>query len=145
MVPITYNIRNLMERKATTLMTALGIALTVAVLVTSIALTQGLKSVFASTGDPHRFLVLRKGTDAELTSQVSRTIYETVRPLNGIARDKNGDPEVSPEGLSVINLPSVESPEGMNVTVRGLMPIGLAMRSQLKIEQGNCSSRGCGR
>jgi putative ABC transport system permease protein len=32
-VPITYNLRNLVERKATTLMTAFGIGLTVAVLV----------------------------------------------------------------------------------------------------------------
>jgi len=36
MVPITYNLRNLLERKATTLMTALGIGLTVAVLVVSV-------------------------------------------------------------------------------------------------------------
>jgi len=35
MVPISYNIRNLIERKATTLMTALGIGLTVSVLVIS--------------------------------------------------------------------------------------------------------------
>ena len=37
-VPINYNLRNLVERKATTLMTAFGIGLTVAVLVTSIAM-----------------------------------------------------------------------------------------------------------
>jgi len=35
---------------------------------------------------------------------------------------------VSPEGVTVINLPSVDSPSGMNVSVRGLLPIGLAMR-----------------
>lgn len=48
-VPITYNLRNLVERKATTLMTAVGIGLTVAVLVTAMALTAGLEKVFAST------------------------------------------------------------------------------------------------
>jgi putative ABC transport system permease protein len=42
---------------------------------------------------------------------------------------------VSPEGLTVINLPSVDSPEGMNVTVRGLLPIGVSMRD-LKVEAG---------
>ncbi|MDB5327982.1 MAG: hypothetical protein JWM57_3551, partial [Phycisphaerales bacterium] len=46
-VPINYNIRNLAQRKGTTLMTALGIGLTVAVLVIAIALTTGLSSVFA--------------------------------------------------------------------------------------------------
>ena len=50
-VPLNYNLRNLIERKGTTLMTAIGIGLTVAVLVTSLALTAGLKTVFAGTGD----------------------------------------------------------------------------------------------
>src|SRR5882757_7919088 len=75
-VPITYNIRNLVERKATTLMTAVGIGLTVAVLVTALALTEGLKSVFAGSGDPRQVLVLRKGVEAELSSSVSNENYE---------------------------------------------------------------------
>ncbi|MGB7159759.1 MAG: ABC transporter permease, partial [Tepidisphaeraceae bacterium] len=128
-VPITYNLRNLIERKGTTLMTALGIGLTVAVLVTAMALTAGLKRVFAGSGDPRHVLVLRKGVDAELTSTVSNDAYQIIRRLPGIAADEKGEPMVSPEGLTVINLPSVDSPEGMNVTVRGMLPIGLTMRT----------------
>ncbi len=134
-VPITYNLRNLVERKATTLMTAVGIGLTVAVLVTALALTQGLRSIFAGSGDPMQVLVLRKGVDAELSSTVSSEAYEIIRRLPGIAVDKVGEPMVSPEGLTVVNLPSVDSPQGMNVTVRGLLPIGLAMRP-LEIVEG---------
>jgi putative ABC transport system permease protein len=127
-VPITYNLRNLVERKGTTLMTAVGIGLTVAVLVISMALTAGLKNVFGGTGDPRQVLVLRKGVDAELTSTVSDEAYQIIRRLPGIATDARGEPLVSPEGLTVVNLPSVDSPDGMNVTVRGLRPIGLSMR-----------------
>src|SRR4051794_35827394 len=128
-VPITYNIRNLLERKATTLMTAVGIGLTVAVLVVALALTAGLKSVFASSGDPRQVLVLRKGVEAELSSAVSLDAYQIIRLLPGIATTPKSEPMVSPEGLTVVNLPSVDSPEGMNVTVRGLLPIGLSMRT----------------
>jgi len=135
-VPITYNIRNLVERKATTLMTAVGIGLTVAVLVTSLALVAGLKSVFAGSGDARQVLILRKGVDAELSSTVSTDSYQIIRRLPGIATNANGEPLVSPEGLTVINLPSVDSPDGMNVTVRGLLPIGLSMRS-IEIQQGH--------
>ncbi len=134
-VPISYNIRNLVERKGTTLMTAIGIGLTVAVLVILMALTAGLKTVFAATGDPRQALVLRKGTDAELTSTVSIDTYEIVRRLPGIAMTRDGEPAVSPEGITVVNLPSVESPEGMNVTVRGMLPVGLSMRD-VKVEKG---------
>jgi len=134
-VPLNYNFRNLIERKGTTLMTAVGIGLTVAVLVTSLALTAGLKTVFAGTGDARQLLVLRKGVDAELTSTVSNDAYQIIRRLPGIAIDAKGEPLVSPEGLTVVNLPSVEAPAGMNVTVRGLLPIGVSMRD-VTIEHG---------
>src|SRR6476469_3194902 len=128
-VPVTYNIRNLVERKGTTLMTAVGIGLTVAVLVTAMALTAGLTDVFAGSGDPRQLLVLRKGANAELSSTVSTEAYQIIRRLPGIAVTPDGEPMVSPEGLTVVNLPSVDSPEGMNVTVRGMLPIGLSMRT----------------
>ena len=128
-VPLNYNLRNLVERKGTTIMTAVGIGLTVAVLVVAIALTNGLSRVFAGSGDPRQFLVLRKGVDSELSSTVSSESYQIIRQLPGIARGADGEPMVSPEGLTIVNLPSVDNPEGMNVSVRGMLPIGLAMRS----------------
>ena len=140
-VPVNYNLRNLVERKGTTLMTAVGIGLTVAVLVTALALTEGLKSVFGGTGDPRQLIVLRKGVDAELTSSVSSEAYQIIRQLPGIAKTPDGEPMVSPEGLTVVNLPSVDSPEGMNVTVRGMLPSGLTMRT-VTITQGKLFAPG---
>jgi ABC-type lipoprotein release transport system permease subunit len=140
-VPINYNLRNLVERKGTTLMTAFGIGLTVAVLVTALALTEGLKRVFAGSGDPRQVLVLRKGVNAELTSTVTTDSYQIIRRMPGIAVSPSGEPMVSPEGLTVVNLPSVDSPEGMNVTVRGLLPIGLAMRD-VTVQQGKMFAPG---
>jgi putative ABC transport system permease protein len=134
-VPIKYNLRNLVERKGTTFMTAVGIGLTVAVLVTAIALTVGLRSVFASSGNPLQLLILRQGTSAELTSQVTAETYQIIRALPGIQKTPDGQPMVSPEGLTVVNLPSVDSPDGMNVTVRGMLPVGIQMRD-LTITQG---------
>ena len=128
-VPLNYNLRNLVERKGTTIMTAVGIGLTVAVLVVAMALTTGLNRVFAGSGDPRQFLVLRTGVDAELSSSVSGEAYQIIRRLPGIATTGDGEPMVSPEGLTIVNLPSVDNPEGMNVSVRGMLPIGLAMRT----------------
>src|SRR3954468_13908835 len=97
-IPIKYNLRNLVERRATTLMTAVGIGLTVAVLVTSIAMTNGMNAVFAGSGHPLQVLVLRKGTDAELKSTVSEENYQITRRLPGIATSAAGEPMASPEG-----------------------------------------------
>jgi putative ABC transport system permease protein len=135
-VPIAYNLRNLVVRKTTTLMTALGIALTVAVLLAILALVSGLRDAFASTGNPLHVLVLRKGSDAELTSGIDRLVYQDMKFKAGVARAANGDPIVSPELVVVINLPSVDNAEGSNVTVRGLSPMGLQMREGVKLGAG---------
>ncbi len=134
-IPASYNLRNLVVRKTTTIMTALGIALTVAVLLSVLALLAGLRTAFASTGDPRQILVMRKGSTAELNSGVTRDVYQNIKFKPGIARDASGEPMASLEMVTVINMPSVDSPQGMNITLRGLLPVGIAMRG-LKIQQG---------
>ena len=55
-VPISYNIRNLILRKGATIMTALGIALTVATAIFILALLAGLRDAFQTSGDPNNVL-----------------------------------------------------------------------------------------
>lgn len=134
-IPIAYNLRNLIVRKTTTVMTALGIGLTVAVLVADLALVEGLRTAFKATGHPLQILVMRKGSNAELNSSVTREALQILKAKPGIAVNSANEPMASPEVLTVINLPSVDSPTGMNVTVRGLSQVGAGMR-ELKIQRG---------
>jgi len=127
-IPISYNLRNLTVRKTTTIMTVLGIALSVAVLVASLALINGLRTVFKNTANPLQLLVLRKGGNSELGSSLSAEEFATLRSLGGIALDQRGTPLASEEMVNVANLPSVDNPKGMNVTVRGLNTTGIEMR-----------------
>ncbi len=134
-IPLSYNFRNLVVRKTTTLMTAAGIALTVAVLLAVLGLVSGLRHAFAATSNPLHVLVLRKGGNAELTSLVTQESFQVIKSFPGIAKGPNGQPIASLEVVSVINLPSVDNPEGSNVTLRGLSPVGLRMR-KLKLISG---------
>ena len=134
-VPLSYNVRNLVVRKTTTIMAALGIALTVAVLLSMLSLVNGLKSALQATGNPLNVLVLRKGSTAELTSGVSRTIFQDIKFKPGIARDKSGQPVASLEMITVLNLPSVDAPNGINVNLRGITQTGIDMRD-LKLVAG---------
>jgi putative ABC transport system permease protein len=140
-IPIIYNLRNLVVRRTTTLMTALGIAMTVAVLVAALALANGLRTAFSQSGHPLQVLVLRKGANAELGSSVTREAFQILKSLPGIAVGENGHPFVSPEIVTVINLPSVDSPQGMNVTLRGLAETGVGMR-EVRLQQGRWHQRG---
>jgi putative ABC transport system permease protein len=134
-IPVSYNLRNLVVRKTTTVITALGIALTVAVLLAVLALVNGLKTAFQSSGDPRQILVMRKGATAELSSAVTREAFQDLKSMAGIARDGD-EPMASLEMVTVINLPSVDSPTGMNVTLRGILPVGIKMRDDLKLQDG---------
>ncbi|HSX78335.1 MAG TPA: ABC transporter permease [Candidatus Saccharimonadia bacterium] len=141
-LPISYNIRNLIERKTTTLLTALGIALPVAILLAVLALVAGLQEAFQASGSPQYVLVLRKGTNAELNSSVSRQQYQDIKFKRGIAPLKNGEPAASLELVQVVNLPSVDAPDGMNVTVRGLTPAGFEMRHNVQLSAGRMFTPG---
>ena len=46
------------------------------------------------------------------------------------------------EIVTVVNLASVDAPDGMNVTLRGLSPIGIEMRPGLKISAGRWFEQG---
>ena len=127
-IPISYNIRNLILRKGLTIMTAMGIALTVTTAIFLMALVAGLDRAFVSSGSPLDVLVLRKGSEAELSGGFDASLFPTLKTLPGIAKDSHGEPMVSGEWVVVIVLPRKDGTGEVNVTVRGMMPDGLEMR-----------------
>jgi putative ABC transport system permease protein len=136
-IPLSYNLRNLAVRRTTTVMTALGIGLTVAVLVAVLSLVEGLSSAFQSSGHPRHVLVMRKGGGSELTSIIQRSQFlEAIKFRPMVERNAQGEPLASPELVQTVNLPSKDAPDGMNLTVRGLMPIGREMREETRLAQG---------
>src|SRR5262245_57672478 len=139
-IPFLSNLRNLTVRKTASSMTVVAIALTVPIMVSALAvvaaildvafaLVAGLRTVFESTATPAHILVLRKGASGEVSSSLPRTVYEDLKFTNGIARKETGDPFASLEMVTVINLPSVDSPDGMNGTLRVIRTTGIEMRS----------------
>jgi putative ABC transport system permease protein len=135
-LPVAYNIRNLAVRRTTSLMTAAGIALTVAVLLASLALVNGLQSTFESTGNRLNLLVLRKGSTSELSSAMTRETFQDLLFKPGLARSpRDGWPMASLEIVTTVRLPASDNPRGMNVTVRGLLPVGIDLRN-LRLREG---------
>jgi putative ABC transport system permease protein len=128
-IPISYNVRNLILRKGLTLMTALGIALTVTTAIFLMALVAGLNRAFVSSGNPLNVLVLRKGSEAELSGGFDASLFPTLKTLPGLAKDSHGEPMASGEWVVVIVLPRKDGTGEVNVTVRGMMPDGLEMRT----------------
>lgn len=142
-LPFSYNLRNLWVRKTTTLMTALGIALTVAVLLSILALVTGLQSAFSSTGVEGNVLVMRQSAESELSSNLTRTQFQDLKLRPGIKRDASGQPLASLEVVSTVQLKSIDYDSGINISIRGLKPDpGLKLRPEIKLAAGRWFAAG---
>jgi ABC-type lipoprotein release transport system permease subunit len=141
-IPFAYNLRNLVVRKTTTIMTALGIALTVAVLLAILALVNGLRSTLSVSGDPLHVLVLRKGSDSELVSLFTRSQFQNLKFKAGIATGHDGQPLASMEVVTVMILDSPSDASGTNLTVRGLGQAGIEMRRNAHLVRGRWFQQG---
>jgi len=141
-VPIKYNLRNLLVRWRMTLATTLGIALVVAVFVMVMALARGLNATYISTGDERNLLVLRRGSTAESSSQISREDALRIKYVSGISRTKRNVPLASAEIVVLINIPRIGTNGNANVVVRGLGPVGLELRPDIHLVQGRMFQKG---
>lgn len=135
-LPLTYNIRNVFVRWRATLATVLGVALVVAVFVLVQALAIGLEKSSGNTGDPRNLMIVRKGSTAESSSQVSRAQLRTIQYLPQIARDEHGQPLVSADVVVLLSLPRKQGSGEANVTLRGISPIGMKLRPQVRLTAG---------
>jgi putative ABC transport system permease protein len=135
-LPLTYNFRNVIVRWRATLATVLGIALVVAVFVLVQALATGLEKSAMNTGDPRNMMIVRKGSTAESSSQVSLEQFRTIRYWPQIARDENNQPLVSADVVALISQTRVDGKGEANVSVRGLTPMGRFLRPQVKLAAG---------
>lgn len=137
MIPISYNVRSLLNRKTTTIATALGIGLVVFVLGAVLMLGHGLQETLTASGRPDNGMVLRKGSDGELSSTIDTQSVGLILSAPGVKKDDKGRPMGVGEVVVVILL---ERPGGegklANVTVRGTTEASIAVRPGLHVVDG---------
>jgi putative ABC transport system permease protein len=133
---LKYNLRSMMVRKATAFMTAMGIAMVVAVFVMTLAIAQGFRSTLVASGSPGNAIVMRKGATAENVSAVLKSELPMIESLPQVARDEAGLPIVSPELVVIISRPRLSDGHPANVPVRGVGPRAFDVRDTLSFVEG---------
>jgi putative ABC transport system permease protein len=135
-LPIRYNVRNVFVRWRATVATVLGVALVVAVFVLVQSMAVGLEKSSSNTGDPRNVMIVRKGSTAESSSQVTREQFRLVLYWDEIARDEAGQPLVSPDTLVLVNIPRKTGEGESHVLFRGISPVGMKLRPQVQLVDG---------
>lgn len=141
-IPLTYNVRSLFVRKTTTLATALGIALVVFVLASSMMLSNGIKKTLISAGAPDRAMVLRKGSETELASTVDTPAVGIILSAPGVK--KEGSTPLGSGEVVVVIAQEKFGTEGQvsNIQVRGVTPMSYQLRKELRIVEGRPAKPG---
>ena len=135
-IPVIYNLRSLRQRPVSTLTTALGMALVVAVFIAMNALANGFQAALVSTGSTENVMLLRKGANAEMYSGISRQTASIVSGYPFVARNAAGFPLVSPEIFVVVPLERANQGGMANVVVRGVSPLAFEVRKGVEIVAG---------
>lgn len=136
MIPLRYNVGNLKARRVSTAMSVFGIGVVIAVMVSMMALDNGVTKATVSSGSKDNLMVLREGSESELASFVSKDAFHIIRALPGVAKNPKGEPIASPEVVNLFKLPKKDNPKGSNVTVRGVSPAAFELRPYVKLVQG---------
>jgi putative ABC transport system permease protein len=129
-------LQTLPQRAGSSSVIVIGIAGVVAVLVSVLAMAAGFHHTVADSGRPDRVIVLRGGSDAELNSNLTRSDLDTIANAPGLAKDAEGKALLSPELITVVNVPKIDTGLDSNVTLRGVGLQVQKVRPELKIVAG---------
>jgi putative ABC transport system permease protein len=143
MIPVRYNLRSLLERRATSLMTVLSLGLVAMIFVILFGFIGGLKGTMLNAAGEHNWVLLSRGAPDETASFIAHDMIEIVRVRPEIASSESGQPLLSPEVFAGVNI-SRDKHVRQFVLMRGVTPIALRVHRKMRLVAGRWPVRGNG-
>lgn len=131
----SFNLRTVGQRLGSSASTIFGIAGVVGVFIGVFSIGEGFRRAMTVSGKADTALVMRSGSDTEMSSIMNRDEARVVTDVEGIART-NGVSFASPELFVVINLPKRSTGTDANVPLRGVEPPAFDVRGDIEIVEG---------
>jgi putative ABC transport system permease protein len=128
------SLRSIPQRLGSAAVAVINIVGVVLVFVAVLAIAEGLRGLEAA-GDPRIALVLRSGSDTELTSGFYMEHVNAIAEAPQVARD-GGEALASPELLVIINVPLRRNGLEAQVPLRGVLPIAFKVHDRMSIVAG---------
>ena len=129
------NVRSLGERKGTSLVAIVGIAGVVAVLIGVFSIAAGFSAVLELSGADDAVVVLRGGSNDEMTSGFSQTQTRIITDAPGVLRE-SGEPVASAELYVIVDVPLKSTGTPANVPLRGVGPRAGSLRNGFRLVDG---------
>ncbi len=129
------NIRTILQRSGASIVIIIGIAGSVAVMVSLLAMAEGLSKTIASTGQEDRALIFREGSNSEMSSGIAMTDLAIIENTQGIKKSEDG-PMIAAEIFTIIDLKKKGAVDTSNLPLRGVQEMSFKIRPELKIVEG---------
>jgi putative ABC transport system permease protein len=133
---VAMNLASIPSRLGASMVIVVGIAGVVAVLVAMLSMSAGLEKTLSGTGRLDRAVVLRAGSNGELSSFFDRASATLVQQDPAILRGDDGLPLASRELIVITEVPRFGQKTGANVSLRGIEPVGFRMRGEVRVIEG---------
>ncbi len=134
-------LRSIPQRLGSSIVAIIGIGGVVIVFTAVLSIAEGFRLAMRGTGDPQTVIVMRSGSDTEMTSAFSGEEARLITEAPGIERGADGV-HASPELFVIIAVPLARSGTDANVPLRGLSPKALTVRPTVKITEGRMFQTG---
>jgi ABC-type antimicrobial peptide transport system permease subunit len=117
-------------------------ALVVFVFAAILMLAEGLRKTLVETGSYENVVVIRKGSNSEVMSGVTRYQASIIETQPEAAIGEEGQTLLAKEMVVLITLPKKRTNASSNVVIRGIGASSLALRPQVRLAEGRMPKPG---
>ncbi len=135
------HLRSVPQRLGASAAAAIGVAGVVATMVAVLAIAAGFQSALRGSGTRDTAIVLRGGSDTEMSSLLTLEDARVIADAPGVRRGTKGA-LASAEMFVVVDVPKRSTGTPANVPLRGVEPAALAIRKDLSIIEGRAFEPG---
>lgn len=129
------SVRTVPQRTGPSVVAVLGIAGVVVVFVSVLSIGEGFRAALVDAGSPDRAIVMRNGSESEMTSGLLGTETNVIKEAPGLAYAGNR-PLAAAEMYVIVNLNKRSTGTPANVPIRGIEPASLTIRPEVTITRG---------
>jgi putative ABC transport system permease protein len=128
-------IRTIPQRLGASVVALVGIAGVVVVFVSVLSIGEGFRAALVDAGSPGRAIVMRNGSESEMTSGLTGPETDIVKQAPGLA-EENHRQLAAAEMYVIVDLNKRSTGTPANVPVRGIEPESLKIRNEATIVDG---------
>jgi putative ABC transport system permease protein len=130
------NIRALPQRVGTSLVTVIGVATVIAVMVSLLAIGAGLLQSVNKNVRPDDAIVFSSGAAASYMGAIPRTAAAIIAEAPGVKKDAAGRPMAEPSAVIIVEVTKKKGGDSANIGFAGVGPEALVMDTTLHLTAG---------